>query len=184
MTNKQRQLLLAYLGYYAGDIDGDWGTLSRTACKAFQTDFGGIAADGFGGPETDKALKQAVAEDRRRTSPGWEGIRYWTREEFRCQCNGQYCDGFPAEPDLVLVALLDDVREHFGRPGHRSSGLRCKTWNAIQGGVPNSRHLTGKAMDFRIEGHTAGEVLDYVNRIGSARYAYAIDSAHVHVDVA
>ena len=184
MTNKQRQLLLAYLGYYAGDIDGDWGTLSRTACKAFQTDFGGIAADGFGGPETDKALRQAVAEDRRRNIPGWEGIQHWSREEFRCQCGGKYCDGFPAEPDPVLVKLLDDVREHFGRPGHRSSGLRCKTWNAIQGGVPNSRHLTGKAMDFRIEGHTASQVLNYVNQDSRTRYAYAIDSTYVHVDVA
>ena len=49
MTIKQRQHLLAYLGYYVGTVDGDWGTLSKTACTAFQEDFGGIAVDGYGG---------------------------------------------------------------------------------------------------------------------------------------
>lgn len=191
MTVKQRQHLLAYLGYYVGNVDGDWGTLSRTACKAFQKD-AGIPDDGYGGPETDKALKAAVANDRMKTEPVsesgttgtfWDGIKYWTREEFRCQCGGKYCNGFPVEPSQTLVELLDDVREHFGRPGHRSSGLRCKTWNAIQGGVDTSRHMSGKAMDFRIEGHTAAQVLAYLQQHPSSRYAYDIDGTYVHVDV-
>jgi uncharacterized protein YcbK (DUF882 family) len=84
---------------------------------------------------------------------------------------------------FAFVELLDDVREHFGRPGHRSSGLRCKTWNAIQGGVETSRHMSGKAMDFRIEDHSAAQVLGYVNEHISTRYAYAIDGTYVHVDV-
>ena len=45
MTIKQRQHLLAYLGYYVGNIDGQWGTLSKTATVAFQKDFG-LTADG------------------------------------------------------------------------------------------------------------------------------------------
>lgn len=189
MTIKQRQHLLAYLGYYVGNVDGDWGTMSRTACKAFQKD-AGIPDDGYGGPETDQALRNAVANDRMKPEPVsesgtfWDGIKYWTREEFRCQCGGKYCNGFPAEPDKTLVMLLDDVREHFGRPGHRSSGLRCKTWNAIQGGVDTSRHMSGKAMDFRIEGHTADQVLAYLQQHPSTRHAYDIDGTYVHVDVA
>lgn len=191
MDVKQRQHLLAYLGYYVGNVDGDWGTLSKTACTAFQEDFGGIGVDGYGGPETDKALKHAVAYDMFKpaadtsstSAPGaWVG-KYWSREEFRCQCGGKYCDGFPAEPSEKLVKLADDVREHFDRPGHRSSGLRCKTWNAIQGGVSNSRHLTGKALDFRIEGHTAAQVLAYVDTLPGVRYAYDIDGTFVHMDV-
>lgn len=69
MTVKQRQHLLAYLGYYVGNVDGDWGTLSKTACTAFQKDFGGIRTDGFGGPETDKALRHAVAYDMFKPEP-------------------------------------------------------------------------------------------------------------------
>jgi peptidoglycan hydrolase-like protein with peptidoglycan-binding domain len=195
MTIKQRQHLLAYLGYYVGNVDGDWGTLSKTACTAFQKDFGGIGVDGYGGKETDKALCHAVAygmmktenvpdnNDGKNTGTFWDDIKYWSREEFRCQCGGKYCNGFPAEPDETLVRLLDDVREHFDRPGHRSSGLRCKTWNAIQGGVATSKHQYGKAMDFRIEGYTAPQVLDYVLEHIATAYAYDIDGTYVHVDV-
>ena len=195
MTIKQRQHLLAYLGYYVGNVDGDWGTLSKTACTAFQKDFGGIAADGYGGTETDKALRKAVAEDmftvdkdtnvptNEETGTFWDEIMYWSREEFRCQCGGRYCNGFPAEPDEKLVRLAENVRVHFGRPGHRSSGLRCTTWNSIQGGVSNSKHMFGKALDFRIEGKTADQVLDYVNDLPGVNYAYKIDSQHVHMDV-
>lgn len=193
MTVKQRQHLLAYLGYYVGNIDGDWGTLSRTACTAFQRDRN-ITDDGHGGPETDAELKKAVANDLFKPEPVsdsdtdttgtfWDGIKYWSREEFRCQCGGKYCNGFPAEPSQKLVELADDVREHFGRPGHRSSGLRCKTWNAIQKGVADSRHQTGKALDFRIEGHTAAQVLAYVQKLPGVRYSYDIDGTYVHMDV-
>ena len=191
MTIKQRQHLLAYLGYYVGNVDGDWGSGSRDACTAFQKD-ANITPDGYGGPETDNTLKKAVANDLIKPEPVpeegtsgtfWDGIKYWTREEFRCQCGGKYCNGFPAEPDRVLVELLDDVREHFGRPGHRSSGLRCKTWNAIQNGVATSRHQYGKAMDFRIEGQTAAQVLEYLYVHASTHYAYDIDGTYVHVDV-
>lgn len=189
MTNKQKQHLLAYLGYYVGNIDGDFGTLSKTACKAFQKDFG-LTADGICGTQTEKALTHAVcygmpakAQEASKSGDFWDGIKYWSREEFRCQCGGKYCKGFPAEPSEKLVKLADKVRGHFGKPGHRSSGLRCKTWNAIQGGVSNSRHMSGKALDFRIEGKSSAEVLAYVQKQPECRYAYAIDSQHVHMDV-
>lgn len=192
MTIKQKQNLLAYLGYYVGNIDGEWGTLSKTATKAFQKDFG-LNPNGVAGTETEKALKHAVCYgmpakkqdtiEVPKSGDFWDGIKYWSREEFRCQCGGKYCNGFPAEPSEKLVRLAEQVRTHFGKPGHRSSGLRCKQWNAIQGGVSNSKHLTGKALDFRIEGKTAAQVLNYVNTLSGVNYAYAIDNQHVHMDV-
>ena len=161
MTNTQRQHLLAYLGYYVGTIDGDWGTLSRTACKAFQTDFGGIAADGFGGPETDKALKHAVAMGFLRREPVpdsgtetgsfWDEIVFFEREEFRCQCGGKYCNGFPAEPQEHLVRTVDEIRRRLGVPVQivtaGGSGVRCLQHNKNVGGAANSLHLTGNAAD-------------------------------------
>jgi peptidoglycan hydrolase-like protein with peptidoglycan-binding domain len=188
MTTKQVQNLLQYLGYYEGIPNGVWDSSGQQAVTSFQHDFGGIAVDGIVGPETEKALTHAVAfgmPDREPATAGtfWDSIKYWTREEFRCQCGGKYCDGFPAEPAQTLVELLDDVRAHFGRPGHRSSGLRCKTWNAIQGGVGNSYHTIGKAMDFRIEGHGAAEVRAYVATRPNCKYTYEIDSSYVHVEV-
>ena len=190
MTVTQRQHLLAYLGYYVGKIDGIWGTLSKTACAAFQKDWE-LTSDGSGNSETDKALKQAVANDLFKSEPVeetetggfWDHIRYWKREEFRCKCGGKYCNGFPAEPDQTLVELVDDLRHNAGRPGHASSGLRCKVWNSIQGGVADSGHMKGKALDFYIEGLSGSQLLARAQADKRTRYAYIIDGQWVHVDV-
>ncbi len=98
MTIKQRQLLLAYLGYYVGNIDGSWGTLSKTACKAFQKDFG-LDADGYGGTNTDKALTHAVAygmpakkEEETTSSDSFDGIKHITKREVACKCGNTATD--------------------------------------------------------------------------------------------
>jgi peptidoglycan hydrolase-like protein with peptidoglycan-binding domain len=193
MDNKQRQHLLAYLGYYVGAVDGIWGSGSRAAAAAFQKDRE-LIPDGYGGPETDKALRYAVANDLMKAEPViddvetktdtfWDHIRYWSREEFRCRCGGKYCKGFPAEPDQTLVELVDDIRHKAGKPGIPSSGLRCKTWNSLQGGVANSRHLKGKALDFYIEGMTGNQLLQAAQADPRTRYAYIIEGQWVHVDV-
>lgn len=190
MTITQKQNLLAYLGYYTGAIDGDWGKRSEAATKEFQTAFGGLVADGICGAETEKALKHAVAygmpekkvEDTA-TGDFWDGIKYFKRKEFKCKCGNIYCNGYPAEPQEKLVMVADRVREHFGAVATVSSGLRCKQHNANVGGVTNSRHLTGKAMDFCIKGKTAAQVLEYVQKQPEIRYAYAIDSQFVHMDI-
>lgn len=195
MTIKQRQHLLAYLGYYAGVVDGDWGNISYEACRVFQKDRD-LTVDGCGGPETDKALRNAVANDLLKTKkeekkngsdqPGyfWDEIAFFTREEFRCQCGGRYCSGFPAEPDETLVRLVNDLRKQAGRPAHRSSGLRCATWNSLQKGAKNSRHIYGKAIDFYIEGISGSKLLAMAQADPRTNYAYIIEGQYVHVDVA
>lgn len=194
MTIRQIQHLLAYLGYYVGNIDGIWGAGSKTACKAFQKDFG-LDADGIAGDATQKALKHSVcygieknatAEDdatENATGTFWDEIKYFTREEFKCKCGGKYCNGYPAEPQETLVRAAVKVREHFGVPVSISSGLRCPTHNANNKGVYNSRHLTGKAMDFSVRGFNATSVLPYVQSLSEIRYAYAIDFNWVHMDI-
>lgn len=192
MTIKQKQALLFYLGYYVGDIDGDWGTLSKTACKAFQKDFGGLEVDGICGAATEKALKHAVAygmpakkvEETKPSASGdfWDGIKHFKRSEFKCKC-GKHCNGFPVEPKEKLVKVADRVREHFGNRITVSSGVRCAQHNANVGGVANSRHKQGKAMDFCVSGMSASMVLTYVQKQPEIRYAYAIDSNYVHMDI-
>ena len=117
------------------------------------------------------------------TGTFWDGIRYFKREEFRCKCGGRYCNGFPAEPKEQLVELLDAAREHFGSPAHIISGLRCHTWNGIQGGVANSQHMYGEAADVRIDGVTADELQAFFQDCTGVRYAYKINSTNVHVDI-
>lgn len=188
MTIKQRQLLLAYLGYYVGEIDGKWGQLSRVACEAFQKDFGGLTVDGNAGPETQKALKHAVAygivkkEEPVVKTDFWADIKYFDRDEFKCKC-GKYCNGFPVEPKEKLVRAAEKVRNHFGVPVNLSSGVRCDTHNANVGGVSGSRHRLGKAMDFRVSGKKSSEVLAYVKTLPEIRYTYAINDNYVHMDI-
>lgn len=188
MTNEQKQHLLAYLGYYKDDVDGVWGEKSRAATVDFQKATG-LTADGIFGADTAARAKKAVAADefaeekKAGSSSWWADIEHFTREEFACKCGGKYCKGFPAEPQEKLVRAADKVRYHFGKPMRVTSGVRDPQHNANVGGVSNSRHLSGKAMDFGVEGFSASMVLAYVQKLPEIRYAYAIDSHHVHMDI-
>lgn len=184
MTVKQQQLLLAYLGFYRGQIDGIWGAQSKAAAEDFQRSFGGLGVTGTVEAQTQAALRKAVAEGmpEREAEDFWEGIRYFKREEFRCKC-GRYCDGYPAQMQKDAVLVADRARAHFGKPGHVSSGLRCRQHNLNVGGVANSQHQYGEAVDLRIEGVGAGTLLAYLEQQPEVRYAYQIDGSHVHFDI-
>lgn len=188
MTVKQKQHLLAYLGYYTGTIDGSYGPQTQAATEAFQLGYS-LTADGRFGPDTEKRILEVIATgEEPKSAEGitgtfWDDIRYFDREEFRCKCGGKYCSGFPVEPEQLLVEQADQVREHFGAPAYVSSGVRCEIHNAAVGGVAGSRHKLGKAMDFRVEGKSASAVLAYVKTLPAIRYAYAIDGSYVHMDV-
>jgi len=109
----------------------------------------------------------------------WQDIRYFTREEFACKCG---C-GYPVQMHRAVVVLADRARAHFGAPATVVSGLRCETHNVRVGGVANSRHLTGRAIDLRIQGISAVRLLDYLEAEPEVRYAYAINETNVHLDV-
>ena len=197
MTTKQKQHLLAYLGYYVGNIDGIWGTLSKTACEAFQKDFFQMESrvDGICGTETEKALTHSVAygmpakkvdksEREDITGTFWDEIEYFDRSEFRCKCGGKYCNGYPSEPDERMVRIADQLRKNLGVPITIVSGLRCKTWNAIQGGHAQSQHMYGEATDIYAKGVSQSRVEAELDKIGGVRYHYAIKgSNNVHFDV-
>lgn len=204
MTITQKQCLLNFLGYDTGGVDGIWGAKSRNATEVCQEDLG-IPADGIWGPQTETAILEAVytydldapvpEQDTDATDNDvaptelellFEGIRYWSPEEFRCRCgeyHTPYCDGFPVLPDRTLLELVDDLRHNAGRPGHRSSGIRCHQHNIDSNGAAGSRHLKGKALDFYIEGMTGNQLLKAAQNDPRTRYAYIIQDQWVHVDV-
>lgn len=186
MTVHQKQCLLYYLGYYVGNIDGNWGVLSKTATKAFQQDHD-LKADGIFGDATAKAVLEAVAKSdfkKAQTHPNfWDEIVYFDRSEFACHCGGAHCNGFPAEPEEKLIRVADAIRKKFGAAATVSSGVRCTKHNANVGGVSNSRHLSGKAMDFCVAGKSAAQLLAEVQKHSEIRYSYAIDSSFVHMDI-
>ena len=163
MTIKQVQCLLTYLGYDPGAIDGVNGKNTMAAVKKFQAQEG-LDPDGVPGGKTWAALLDAVAQGRgydpgqasaggetAKTGTFWDDIEFFTREEFRCQCKGKYCNGFPVEPQEKMVRTVDEIRRRLGVPvtivESGGSGVRCPIHNANVGGVSNSNHLTGNAAD-------------------------------------
>ena len=196
MTLQQIQCLLQYLGYYTIRVDGISGPGTEQAVRDFQK-AEGLEVDGIPGKLTQAALLDAVANGRFKKTDAsqpdsggtgtealwWNDIKYFTREEFRCKCGGKYCNGFPAEPQEGMVRAVDNVREHFGRAFTPNSGVRCPTHNANVGGVSNSRHLYGKAVDFHVPGKTAAQVLAYLATLPGLGYCYDIDGTSVHMDI-
>ena len=164
MTNQQKQCLLYYLGYYKGNIDGKIGPKSKDAIKSFRKDYG-LTVDGVVGENTIKALKQAITygmPTKTKNEDWWNEIKYFNKNEFACKCGGKYCKGYPAEMNEKVVKMADKVHKHFGVAVTVSSGLRCAKHNTNIGGVTNSRHKLGKAIDFCVEGKTSDEILYYV----------------------
>lgn len=133
-------------------------------------------------PEADTG-KVVVSKNETTTGTFWDSIAYFKRNEMRCKCGGRYCNGFPAEPQQLLMELADRARKHFGRPAHVVSGLRCQRWNQIQGGVANSQHTYGEAMDIRIDGVSAYALLAWMKKQPEVRYCYAINATNVHFDI-
>lgn len=189
MTVKQQQCLLAYLGYDPGQIDGVDGPKTQAALAAFRSDYG-MGAEGLVAAVAGTAAKverpaeeEQAATDKPKTGTFWDDIKWFKREEFRCKCGGRYCNGYPAEMQEAVVKIADAARAHFGKPAHVISGLRCQQWNAHEGGVANSQHMYGEAIDLRIDGVDSETLRQFVSTQPGHRYSYRINSTNVHFDI-
>lgn len=191
MDTKQIQALLTYLGYDPGEVDGIPGKNTSRAVLSFQA-AGGLTQDGSPGPLTQAALLDAVENDRFReeaartpeetTGTFWDGIKYFKKPEFACKC-GKYCDGYPAEIDMDMVKIADQIRTKIGKPITINSGLRCKTHNANVGGVSNSQHLLGKAADLGCpSGCTPSQMASIAEEIMGNTGGIGIYSWGIHID--
>lgn len=173
MTAKQKQLILCCFDLLdLEDVDGIWGRQSEEATRKLQRGLG-ITEDGVFGDGTRDAVFDRLASNEpledaatdtnvgskgdedinvpTKTGTFWDDVEYFSREEFRCQCGGKYCNGFHVEPDEELVRTCNEIRRRLGVPvsivDAGGSGVRCPQHNANVGGVANSNHLYGKAAD-------------------------------------
>ena len=194
MTLKQKQALLAYLGYYDGPLDGLWGEKSQKATEAFQRGYQ-LTVDGIFGAAAEKRILEEVAageeptqQTQAATETGeaadwWKNIRYFTRAEFKCKCGGKYCNGYPADIDMSMVKIADEIRNRIGKPIQINSGLRCKTHNANVGGVSNSQHLYGNAADLGCpSGCTPAQMASIAESIIGNTGGIGIYSWGIHID--
>ena len=194
MTIKQKQALLAYLGYYDGPLDGLWGEKSQRATIDFQRAYMAQEdVDGIFGAATEKRILEVIAAGEKpkqesvnvdTASPDWwKDIRYFTREECKCKCGGRYCNGYPAEMKESVMRIADAARKHFNAPADVISALRCQRHNANVGGVANSQHMYGEAMDIRIHGVSSVALYRFIISQPGVRYAYKINDTNVHFDI-
>lgn len=63
-----------------------------------------------------------------------------------------------------LVLMLNFIQRDLRRKVVVTSGYRSEELNKVVGGVPNSQHVKGQAVDFYVEGMTAKQVAAYVKQ--------------------
>lgn len=129
--------------------------------------------DGIYGPNTDILLRHVHAVRTR--------CKNFTPSEFVCPCGT--CTGYPDYMRDNMLTLIQLVRDKYKKPVIITSALRCKNENRLAGGVPNSRHLTGQAIDYYINGVTTTltgrkNLIKFLNTLSKHDYSYGdgIDS--------
>lgn len=187
LTIKERQSYLKSLGLYQGSVDGLEGIKTKAAYKSLQERYfvREKDVDGLYGYNTDFLLRSAYA---------CRNSKYFKLSEFRCKCNGKYCTGYPSALSESLVTGLNTLRERVGSPLSITSGMRCPTWNAKQGGAKSSRHMAGKAADIKGSATNTTAKRATIKALWmkqpNARYTYSQEDSSkyhmgtsVHVDV-
>ena len=99
-------------------------------------------------------------------------------------CHGSGCCS-TVKIDDELVAYLQKIRDHFGKPVTITSGYRCSTHNKSVGGVIGSYHTKGRAADIVVEGVAPSAVATYAESIGVkgiGLYETDRDGHFVHID--
>lgn len=122
---------------------------TKAGIKAFQKKYMLRKSDydGIWGPNTDNTARTV------------DNVKKYTKnfepKEFRCDCGGRYCCGFPSYMKPNELKNIQSIRSHWNRPVTVTCGLRCKGYNKrLNGSITNSKHLTGQAIDFYQQGVT------------------------------
>lgn len=108
-------------------------------------------------------------------------LKYFDEDsEFVCEDG---C-GFDVVDEIKLMA--DKAREAYGHPLVISSGGRCPSWNAEVGGIPNSNHTKGVAIDVYSPGRMSRDEVDnlaaVMQSVGFHTISYH-DELFVHGDL-
>ena len=171
LTVRERQEKLKYLGFYTGAIDGIEGVKTKRAYKELQDKYFFRAKDKDGkyGNNTEKLL--LCAYNVKKYTKNFD----LKKDKLYCRCKGKQCTGYPAIISVDLLKDLQAIRDKYGATTVTSM-LRCKGHNKDVGGTTNSRHLLGKAVDYRNK-HTLTlkqrkECINYWFTLTNPRYSY------------
>ncbi len=62
----------------------------------------------------------------------------------------------------LIVYCLQPIREKLNKPMIITSGYRCPRVNKLVGGVNNSQHTKGQAVDFMVKGMVPTKIIDFI----------------------
>lgn len=103
--------------------------------------------------------------------------KYFKVKEFACK------DGSPVVfIDSYLVDILDILRTRIEKPVIITSGYRTPTRNKEVGGAKYSYHMRGRAADIRVNGMTAKEIANELNKIVPNECGIIVYNGWVHID--
>ncbi len=104
-------------------------------------------------------------------------IKHFRAEEFVCRhCGEVVIDG-------SLVELAEQVRQILHKPIVITSAYRCPEYNAAIGGVKNSAHTRGYALDVKCFGSKdRAELVNLLFDLGIERIGIAQSFVHFDID--
>lgn len=104
--------------------------------------------------------------------------KWFKVKEFACK------DGSPVVfIDEYLVTVLDILRSEIKKPVIITSGYRTPTRNKEVGGAKYSYHMRGMAADIRVDGMSAKEIANKLNKIVPDECGIIVYKNWVHFDV-
>ena len=85
--------------------------------------------------------------------------------------------------DTDLVAVLQKIRTHFGKPVTITSAYRTPIHNKSVGGTTYSQHLYGMAADIKVSGVSPKKVAKYAETLLKGKGGIGIYQTFTHIDV-
>lgn len=104
--------------------------------------------------------------------------KHFKVKEFACKDGSQV-----VFIDDYLVSILDILRNQIEKPVIITSGYRTPEWNKKSNGAKYSYHMRGMAADIRVDGMSAKEIANKLNKIVPDECGIIVYRNWVHFDV-
>lgn len=85
--------------------------------------------------------------------------------------------------DSKLLSILQDIRDYFQKPVIVTSGYRTPEHNKEVGGVDNSYHTQGMAIDFWVAGISVEKLIEVADYCGAEGIGEYIGKNFIHIDI-
>lgn len=109
-----------------------------------------------------------------------ESRNWFSDAELDCKCQDlPGCDYKGMSP--VLIAIINDLRNHFGVL-IVNSGYRCPAHNRAIGSKDTSYHPRGKAVDLKSPTVAPSELYAYLDSKYPSKYGFGLYERFVHID--